>query len=105
MKNREIYIGKRQMHSAFILAPHRGYCQEGCNILFTAFSHTERSFFFLDNPRRWCYDCLNIINAMKRKPSSKAGSSTESGCRRLKAAAGTGGGPPPWSIALNAASR
>ena len=51
MKNREIYIGKRQMHSAFILAPHRGYCQEGCNILFTVFSHTEgEASFFLTTP-------------------------------------------------------
>ena len=36
MKNREIYLGKRQMHSAFILVHPMGACQEICNILFTS---------------------------------------------------------------------
>ena len=36
MKNREIYLGKRQMHFAFILVHPMGACQEICNILFTS---------------------------------------------------------------------
>ena len=54
MKNREIYLGKRQMHSAFILVHPMGACQEICNILFT--SALTKLCPALDKESFGCYD-------------------------------------------------
>ena len=50
MKNREIYLGKRQMHSAFILVHPMGACQEICKRLDKALPPA------LDKEGFGCYD-------------------------------------------------
>lgn len=87
MKNREIYLGKRQMHSAFILVHPMGACQEICNILFTS-ALTKLC------PPPLTKKALGAMMKSKSKCGEKEAISRapgpESGCRGLKAAAGAG---------------
>lgn len=100
MKNREIYLGKRQMHSAFILVHPMGACQEICNILFTERTRVVNFCFLTRFPSN---AMIIYIKKMRREGSQlPERPKAESGCHGLQAAVWAGDWPPPLSIVPNA---